>query len=294
MLFLLLALSFVAQAQSRNFSSIKYYFDINRPDCCRISNKDWQQIAARLSAARIPTFFGLYDVLNYKETWHPAKLHRTSANGGWLILGPFNSEASAMAALYKLPKLLPNHSLGEDERRKGVEPDPFGYPQNWVIGMYQIVGFKTQASEGIGRQSVSSPRGSSSGSQGLIGLVDNSDYRYRDGCGCSLWPSPRDRNLRHHYYLLTSLGDTIGKRAWMNIDGRVRALSLLSTTGPAPNRRGSKFIEVYRGGDVTARITYIVSNPNKRGGEVTKYSATITVTKGNRSQTIRAVGDCGC
>lgn len=131
-------------------------------------------------------------------------------------------------------------------------------------------------------------------SQELIGLVDNSDFRYLDGCGCSVEPPSKGRNQRHHYYLLTELGDATGKRAWMNIDGRVTALSLSSTTGPAPNRRGSKFTEVYKGGGATARLTYTVSRPNRPGGEVTKYAVTITVTKGSRSQTVRAVGECGC
>lgn len=54
------------------------------------------------------------------------------------------------------------------------------------------------------------------------------------------------------------------------------------------------FTETYRSGDVTARVTYVVTSPNRPGGEVTKYSATITVTKGNRSQTVRASGECGC
>lgn len=121
-----------------------YYFDIQRPDCCRISSSDWQQIAVRLRGAGIPTFFGLSDVLNYREPWHPVKLRRTSVAQGWLMLGPFDSESTAIAVLYRLPKLLPNHMVGEDERSKGVEPDPFGYQQNWRIGMYQITGCKTQ------------------------------------------------------------------------------------------------------------------------------------------------------
>lgn len=124
------------------------------------------------------------------------------------------------------------------------------------------------------------PRGSSSPNQGLIGLVDNSDYRYRDGCGCSLFPSSRGRNLRHHYYFLTETGNALGKTAWMNVDGTTVRFSLLSTTKPSGReRKGGKFTEVYRGGGITAR---------------TGYAATITVPQGDRNQTVRAAGDCGC
>lgn len=134
-----------------------------------------------------------------------------------------------------------------------------------------------------------------SGSRALIGLVDNSEFRYRDGCGCSLFPPARGRNSRHHYYLLTELGSALGKRAWMNIEGRTVPLSLLSTTRPSgQERKGSRFTEVYRGGGATARITYVVARPTMPGGEVTQYSATITVRKGDQIQTVRATGDCGC
>jgi hypothetical protein len=146
MFLLLLILPLTVQAQKRNsVSTTKYYFDIQRPDCCRISDRDWQKIVANLRASGIPAFFGLYDVLNYKEAWRPVKLRRTSVGQGWLIIGPFSSEAAAMKALYRLPKLLPNHMAGEDERRNGVETDAeFGYPQHWKIGMYEIEGFKTK------------------------------------------------------------------------------------------------------------------------------------------------------
>jgi hypothetical protein len=159
-----------------------------------------------------------------------------------------------------------------------------------IVALFLLAGFPFSAYA----LHPASPKITPAGAQELIGLVDNSDFRYLDGCGCSVQPPSKGRNQRDHYYLLTELGDATGKRAWMNIDGRVTALSLSSTTGPAPKRRGSKFTEVYKGGGATARLTYTVSSPSRPGGEVTKYTVTITVTKGNRSQTVRAVGDCGC
>jgi outer membrane protein OmpA-like peptidoglycan-associated protein len=132
-----------AQKRNTGTGTTKYYFDIVRPDCCGLSDKQWQEIASALKTSGIPTFFGLYDVLNYKEDWKRVKLRQTQPSEGWLILGPFDSESIALKTLYRLPKLLPNHLGNGDEREKGVEPDPFGYPKRWVIGMYQIGGLKT-------------------------------------------------------------------------------------------------------------------------------------------------------
>lgn len=132
-----------SQSQSTTSNTTKYYFDITRPDCCALSDKEWQKISTTLIKSGIPTFFGLYDVLNYRENWRPVKLRRTQPNEGWLILGPFNSTESATKALYRLPKLLPNRMEGGDERRHGVESGPTGDPQTWQIGAYQINGFKT-------------------------------------------------------------------------------------------------------------------------------------------------------
>jgi hypothetical protein len=158
-LLLLLASSILIQAQGRGptADATRYYFDITRPDCCALSTRDWQRIAAQLRTAGIPTFFGLYDVLNYREHWHPVKLRRTQPSEGWLILGPFDSEATALQALNRLPKLLPNRMAGGDERRNGVEAAFGGYPQTWKIGMYQINGFKTSLSTPVQNPKVLQP-----------------------------------------------------------------------------------------------------------------------------------------
>lgn len=139
------------------------------------------------------------------------------------------------------------------------------------------------------------PRGAQPESSELrIGAVDNSNYRYLDGCGCYLKAPSASRNS-HSYIFLAKIANPNVNRAWMNIDGRVMALNFISSTQrPGRIRRGSTYTETYRSGDVTARVTYVVTSPSRPGGEVAKYSATITVTKGGRSQTVKAVGECGC
>ncbi len=59
-------------------------------------------------------------------------------------------------------------------------------------------------------------------------------------------------------------------------------------------KKGSSYVETYRSSNITARVTYVVTIPNRPGDEVTKYAATIVVTKGNNSKTFKAVGECGC
>ena len=135
------------------------------------------------------------------------------------------------------------------------------------------------------------PRGARTNGKRLIGLVDDSSFRYRDGCGCGLRPSLA---RPHNFYFLSEYVDALGKTAYMNIDGRTIPLSLFSTTRPARVRKGSRHTEVYKRYGATARITYIVTTPNRPGGEKTEYSATITVEKGGRSERVRGVGGCGC
>jgi hypothetical protein len=141
--FLFSVLWMPSQAQGIGTPAVRYYLDITRPDCCRLSDRDWQRIAATLKEKGIPTFFGLYDVLTYREPWRPVRLRRSPPDEGWLILGPFDSAASATNALNRLPRLLPNRMGGEDERRNGVEPGSTGDRQTWRIGMYQLSGFRT-------------------------------------------------------------------------------------------------------------------------------------------------------
>lgn len=156
-LIVLLVLAVEVYPQTSSANPAHYYFDITRPDCCRLSDRDWQRISTTLRAKGIPTFFGLYDVQNYRESWRPVRLRRTQPTAGWLILGPFSSEARALKALYRLPKLLPNRMEGGDERANGVKSGPTADPQTWQIGMYLIQGFKTRLQVETQKSEVLSP-----------------------------------------------------------------------------------------------------------------------------------------
>jgi formylglycine-generating enzyme required for sulfatase activity len=125
-----------------NTSSLwKYYLGITRSNAARLSDAKWLQISASLKKAGIPTFFGRNETIDYNVPWRPARLLTTPQKEGWLILGPLTSEGSAIAALYKLPGLLPKN--GADEFR-GVEPGrTIQAHEEWMVGEYEVQGFKT-------------------------------------------------------------------------------------------------------------------------------------------------------
>jgi hypothetical protein len=132
------------------------------------------------------------------------------------------------------------------------------------------------------------------GSDIKIGTVNNSNMRILGGCGC-YFQIPSVRRKSQSYVFLADLGSSIGKRAWMNINGRDTVLRLVSSTRRSRREtKGSSFTETYRSGELTARVTYVVTKPNPSGGEVSKYSATITVSNANSKQTIKVPGECGC
>lgn len=81
----------------------------------------------------------------------------------------------------------------------------------------------------------------------------------------------------------------------MRIDGADVELRLTKSTHESGRQnKGYRFTETYVGRGVRVRVTYVITRPSPPGEEVTEYSATIHVTKGQRTGAVRVVGDCGC
>jgi hypothetical protein len=126
-----------------------------------------------------------------------------------------------------------------------------------------------------------------------IGTINNLG-NYLDGCGC-YFKSASAGKKSESYIFLAETANSNGNRAWINIDGQVAALKFVSSTYRNQRlKRGGSYMETYRFGNVTARITYVVTSPSAPGGELTKYAASIAITKDNRGTTVKAVGECGC
>lgn len=124
-----------------------------------------------------------------------------------------------------------------------------------------------------------------------IGTINNIE-KYSDG-PCFCWFKPPLASKQSESYIFSVDVNNQPYRVWLNIDGRVTALKLVSSTlkNNQPQKKGSGYTETYRSGDVTARITYVVVRNYPEGAD---YTATVVVTKGNRVKTVKAVGECGC
>jgi hypothetical protein len=125
-----------------------------------------------------------------------------------------------------------------------------------------------------------------------IGLVDNSDRRYNDGCGCSFWPvdkKPKFDESETWKYLLVGNYD---KQAWMNIDGRIIELRLTESTIKYKGRKGDQYRQLYQAGDITVNVECIATGFGDT--HAVDCDASLTVVKGAQKQIVKATGDCGC
>jgi len=130
---------------------------------------------------------------------------------------------------------------------------------------------------------------SSSNPSLVIGNIKNSNVV--EGCSCSL-------SIRRNSNSYVFLSDYEKKNAWMNVDGRDVKLSFVSSTQVRrrnrPERRGDRYTEKWAGRNVEVKIDYFVAAPMTINKEYTDYATTITVSKLGGTQTIKAVGNCGC
>lgn len=112
----------------------------------------------------------------------------------------------------------------------------------------------------------------------LIGTLDSSMAGNNPGCSYFVG--------RRLIFVLDAINGT-----WMNIDGREVTLTLVKATRPKGRSKvGSRSTERYMSGDITVDIVHVIT---KLGEWVSDMSATFTVRKGNRTQVVIAIGQCG-
>ena len=122
----------------------------------------------------------------------------------------------------------------------------------------------------------------------MIGYIKNEDLV--DLCGCSFEHITRERGY-------TFASDPENKTTWMNIDGIDVNLKLTHFSGSKRHRIGSRYLEIFEAEGVKAVLQKVVTRlcvPYGPECETTGYDVTITVTRGNRRQTVKAKGQCGC
>lgn len=125
-----------------------------------------------------------------------------------------------------------------------------------------------------------------------IGLVDNSQRQYQDGCGCSFWnekEEPIFDDPKTHKYIL--LGN-YEKQAWMNIEDKIVELRLVKDTTKYQGKKGDRYFQTYRANNIMVKVDCVADGFGDT--HAVFCDATITVTKGTRRQTVKAIGSCGC
>ena len=122
----------------------------------------------------------------------------------------------------------------------------------------------------------------------LIAYIKNEDLV--DMCGCAYEHITKDRGY-------TFSSDPTGETTWMNIDGLDINLKLTHFGGAKRHRIGSHYWETYEAEGVKVRLVRVVTHlcrPYSSECETTNYDVILTVIKGDRRQTVKARGQCGC
>lgn len=134
-------------------------------------------------------------------------------------------------------------------------------------------------------------RGAQINDKKLIGYVGGVDV---GASGCDFQFAGESRSSMR-YIFFEDISDGV---PYMNIDGRNVRLKLVGSTEPyrGAERKGERFVRRYTSGDIRVRMDIVVTkvcDPYDESCEFNWHKAVITVTRGNRTQTVEAVGGCG-
>jgi hypothetical protein len=114
-----------------------------------------------------------------------------------------------------------------------------------------------------------------------------------DGAGCSLWLAGDRTGSEKRYIFFSDLEN----QAVMNIDGRdVHLAPTGPSERPSESKLGGHARSSYQAGGLRVVVRYTVTGvcaPADESCEVTKYRATLTVTRGTAKRMVAAHGECG-
>jgi hypothetical protein len=134
----------------------------------------------------------------------------------------------------------------------------------------------------------------------LIGIIKK--YNKMEGCGCyfkTLEAAQKEYWQDAGPYVFVAHEDDI---VVMNIDGKDIELQLVkSNRNPDPDYKdkvGDKYREIYRAGDIMVYLNYVVTEvcgpKSPKYCEWEEADGTVTIQRGERKQTIKVRGGCGC
>ena len=201
-----------------------------------------------------------------------------------LYAGPFDSEGAARQVFPQLPSILKSALDESDRRGSQVGNKPYSREFRDCSGNHcTLAGYAVQL---VSVTSVSAQPRHPLNAELNIGTLPEKAEFYETPNWC-FFRSPSATPTTYIFFI-NQYEDPFTLR--LNIDGSVKVLKLVSSTHVRGLKKGSSYTETYRSGDVTAHITYVVT---KQYAEGTAHTATIVVTKGNRSKTVKTVGECG-
>ena len=142
--------------------------------------------------------------------------------------------------------------------------------------------------DGAQRGAQRSPRRAPALIGNIEGAVDDSS------CGCN-FRFPSDRNARRYVFFEDFSADA----PVMNVGGHDVKLALARTTEPdaGVRRKGDRFSRWYTSGKLKVRMDFVATSvcaADDEQCEGNSYNVTISAREGDRRQTLRVVGGCGC
>ena len=124
-----------------------------------------------------------------------------------------------------------------------------------------------------------------------LGFLDGTN----EGCGCEFTFLPEIRKDDPRFVFMS---DEEEKKAFINIDGRNIALTLIRSTNPRGRERvGNRSTRTYEGEGIRVSAAYVATRVCKKYDEAcesTDYDGTFTLTKDRRKRIARLKGVCGC
>lgn len=114
-----------------------------------------------------------------------------------------------------------------------------------------------------------------------------------DGCGCYFKFRGANKNSAKYMFVEGADDDP-----WMNIAGRdIRLRRVKESERGERERVGSSHMKTYAADDISVTSTYVATRVCPHADENCEsheYKATFVVRKGKKTETVKAVGWCGC
>lgn len=204
-----------------------------------------------------------------------------------LYAGPFDSEVAARQVFAQLASILRSALDESDKRGAQVGSEPYSRPLRDCSGNHcTLAGYSVQLVSVAG---ASAQLGPVQDTELNIGILDEKANIYDNVIDWCYFKSPSSQSKANIFFV--NLDET-PNIFWLNIDGRLTALKLVGSSRRNLQRltKGSSYTERYRSGDISAFITYVVVRKYPEGAA---YTATVVVTRGNRSKTVKTACECG-